>query len=252
MNRPTQSELIKILHLLKKYYEEDRERKIFSEVINYSDFVFRDHWNMHVFETLFNLDIYLDHEVFLKHIESKGSIRDLIKFDLQNISRLRIDEINMYPDYEKLEVIDNKIRPVYTIWDQINIGQHKLISQLEKGNSDLDLRNIGNSARIVLQKLANLVFDPTVHSPNDPLIDVSESKFKNRLHSYIKIELEGSENKELRKFAESAIQTVEDSIDLANSLTHKLDPRRTIAEVCVIGTISTISIIKLIKSKEQK
>ena len=98
-------------------------------------------------------------------------------------------------------------------------------------------------------KVSNLIYDHSKHKPSDPKIDVGPDKYKNRLHSYVKAELSGESNRELRLFAESAIDTIKKSIDLANTLTHKTESERIFAEVCVIGTISTISIIKLIESK---
>jgi hypothetical protein len=72
------------------------------------------------------------------------------------------------------------------------------------------------------------------------------------LHSYISYELSGDKNRELRQFAKSAISTVEDAIDLSNALTHKLDAEKEIAEVCIIGIIGAISIIKLVENNKEK
>ena len=54
---------------------------------------------------------------------------------------------------------------------------------------------------------------------------MTPDKFKNRLTSYIIKELEGESNMELRNFAKAAIVTVEKSIDLANTVTHKFGVR---------------------------
>ncbi len=74
--------------------------------------------------------------------------------------------------------------------------------------------------------------------------------FKNQLHTYIDTVLSGDSNREFRKLAKSSIEFVEDSIDVMNKTTHKLDAEKHLAEVCVIGTISAISIVKLIKQLE--
>jgi hypothetical protein len=101
----------------------------------------------------------------------------------------------------------------------------------------------------MLEKLANLVFVYERHKPSDPNIDVGQDKYKNRLHSYIRVELCGNENDALRQYAESAISSVEKAVDLANALTHKTEANRTFAEACIIGTISAISLIKLTRKK---
>ncbi len=91
------------------------------------------------------------------------------------------------------------------------------------------------------------MFDEERHGIIEKM-DNSESKFKNRLHSFIKTELSGQPNKELRQFSESAITTVQKTIDLTNNLTHKKKADRFLSEYCVIATISTISLIKMIQN----
>jgi len=248
----TKIDIDKILHLLKKLYESDRDRKLFYEILVYSKFIFKDHWNQKYFKNLFDLDICLDHEIFLKHFNNKKAISDLIKSDLQHISVIRIDKINLLPDYDKIEISNSEIRPIYTEWEDINRGQQKLIEQLERSTDSIDFQNIGNSSRILLGKLAKEVFNPEIHKPTDSNIDIGPGKFKNQLHSYINAELTGKNNKELKQFAESAIEMIEKSIDLANSLTHKLEAERTYAEVCVVSTLSAISIIKLVEKNKKK
>ena len=97
-----------------------------------------------------------------------------------------------------------------------------------------------------MEKLARQVFDMTKHKPKDEKIQVVNGKYKNQLHTYIDTVLSGDNNKEFRKLAKSSIDFVEDSIDFMNITTHKLDAEKHLAEVCVVSTISAISIIKLI------
>lgn len=77
-----------------------------------------------------------------------------------------------------------------------------------------------------------------------------EEHWKNQLHSYIDSVLSGDKNKEFRKLAKSAIDFVENSCDLMSTTTHKLDAEKHLAEVCLISTISAISIISLIRHLE--
>ena len=243
----TQTELKKIVYLLKKLYNSDRNRKWMSEILTYSRFIFKPHWKQRSIENLFDLNIYLDHEIFLKHISQNKTICSLIKDDLHLISEILINKIIISPDYEKMAISGSEIHPIYTEWEEINIGQQKLIEQLERSSDSIDFQNIGNSSRNILEKLANEVFKPGVHQSRDINIDTSPGKYKNQLHSYIKFKLSGTENKELRQFMESAITMIEKCVNLANSLTHKIDAERTLGEVCVVSTISAISIIKLLE-----
>ena len=75
---------------------------------------------------------------------------------------------------------------------------------------------------------------------------LSNGKFKNQFRVYIQNVLSGEKNKELRHYSESAIEFTEKSIDLMNQTTHKLEVQKHFAEVCVISTISVVSLIKAI------
>jgi len=165
---------------------------------------------------------------------------------------MAIGKVEVMPDYETFEIVESTIRPVLTDWEEINIGQTKLFQQLSSSSDSLDLQYIGNISRTILLKLSEIVYVHEKHKPENETILVTPDKFKNRLTSYIITELAGEKNKELRHLAEASIVSVEKSIDLANTVTHKTDVDRTFAEVCVIGNIGAISIIKLIHKQSRK
>ncbi|HVS91942.1 MAG TPA: hypothetical protein VHE59_07935 [Mucilaginibacter sp.] len=242
----------KIIHVLKELYATNYDRKEIADIINFGEFKFTPHRNQHVFPNAFNLIIYTDHKVVIKQYNILDYIGKTIKDDINNLSLILVDKIKITPNYDKIEISNAEIRPVYTQWETINKGQLQLIEQLTQITTSIDLQNIGNSCRSILQQLANNVYDENKHKPTDPKVDVSEGKFKNRLHAFIKTELSGDSNKVLRDFALSAIKMVEDAVDLANTLTHKLNANKTFAEVCIIGTIGTISIIKLVDENKKK
>lgn len=143
--------------------------------------------------------------------------------------------------------MQGRIVPINTPWQDINSGQNHLLSLLRTAKETIDFQNIGNSARTLLQKLSNILFKPEIHIPEESGIDVSEGKFKNRLHTYIKAELGGKNNKEMRDYAVSLVTTAEKSIDLANKLTHDLNANSLMAESCVISALSVIGLIKSIQ-----
>ncbi len=233
----------KIIYLLKELYKKS-DYQLFVDLLTFSDIRFEE--NSKQTKKVFNVRISTVPEVYLKYYETIDAIAKSIKSNIEKISELKIDKIIILPDYNKIEIINSEIRPVFTPWDEINTEQSKLISLLKTSSDSIDLQNIGNTSRRILKKIANIVFMPEKHTPNEKHFDVNPEKFKNQLHSYIKTELAGNKNKELRQFAEAAINIVEKAIDLANTLTHKSEPVKIIAEVCVIGTISAISIIKFV------
>jgi hypothetical protein len=152
--------------------------------------------------------------------------------------------------YQKMNVPDDNLTiansTVKTNWEEVNKGQKKLVEMLSNSQDTFDFQNIGNTSRKIIELLASAVFDPSVHISDDPSVKVSEGKFKNQLHTYIKFQLKGSSNDALRNYAFASVAAVETAIDLANSLTHKTSADRKIAEACIISVVATISIIKLI------
>jgi hypothetical protein len=241
----------KIIYMLRELYKKS-DNSLFIDILTFSRYAFEEQ-EINILENpilhRYNLTFHVESEVYIKYFDTLEPIIKSIKKYVDLISYIKIDKIKIFPDYDKIEIVNSEISPVYTDLDEINCGQSKLIDLLKKSSDSFDFQNIGNTSRTLLQKVANIVFDPIKHTPRDKKIDVSPGKFKNQLHSYIKVELAGDENRELRQFAETAINTVENAIDLANTLTHKLESEKIFAEVCVIGTISAISIVKLIEKQ---
>lgn len=195
----------------------------------------------HGFIIIVDPEIYKKYQGYLKQF--KGSISS--KF--YQFTQTPITKVDIYPDLSKFQILENRIVPINTPWQEINSRQSHLLNLLRTAKETVDFQNIGNTSRTLLQKIASTVFDPAKHIAEEKDIDLGEAKFKNRLHTYIKVELGGKENKELRDYAVSVVTTAEKSIDLANKLTHDLNANSLMAESCVISTITVISIIKLIQ-----
>ena len=186
-------------------------------------------------------DVYKKHSSILKNLEK------IIWNKLEEISDICITAIKIYPDLNKFQILKNNYTPIVTPWEEINNGQNHLIDLLRTAKETVDFQNIGNTSRTLLQNISNIVFDKARHVSDIPNIDLSEGKFKNRLHTYIKCEMGGQENKEIRDFAISVITTAEKAIDLANKLTHDLKANSMLGESCVISTIAAVSIVRLIR-----
>lgn len=186
-------------------------------------------------------------EIYKKYDPQLESITKDIRQKIKQITNASFNEIHYIPDWNKFQILNNQIKTIITPWEEINQYQEKLNEQLKTADKPIDYQNIGNTSRILMQKLARIVYDKNVHKAPDN-VEVSDGKYKNRLHTYIKSELGGSSNKELREYAVSLITTTEKSIDLSNKLTHDLDADNLMAESCVMSTITTIGLIKMIES----
>lgn len=244
------SQLKKIKHILLGISQENNELA-FAEIIQHSKFnAFQDQSFDSLLAGKVKLNIALTPSVFVKNYSQIDYYIKELQDRIKNISEIRIGKISIYPDYEKLELIQSEIIPITTQWEEINISQQKLIQAIEASNSSIDFQNIGNISRTIMQKLSNEVFNPSIHIPKMQGIDISDGKFKNQLHTYIDFKVSNKKDKEFRELAESGIDFVEKSIDLMNKTTHKLNATANLAEMCVVSTITAISIIKMISELE--
>lgn len=190
-------------------------------------------------------DTYKEHNIELNDIK-KSITKKLTEF-----SQIIITSIRVIPDLRKFQILNNRYSPVNTPWEEINNYQNILLEQLRTASEPIEYQNIGNTGRTIMQKISNLVFNPLIHKAPEN-VDLTEGRFKNRLHTYIKSTLGGADNKEIRDYALSVVDTAESSIDLANKLTHSLNADSFIAESCVISTISAINLIKIIVEKNER
>ncbi len=192
--------------------------------------------------------------IYTKYSINKEKIADLYLSD----DKIEDVIIQHYKSLEERSLSDDyfdyydQIYIVHTPWKEINKLQNKLFELLKISNDSIDFQNIGNTARTIMLNISEEVFDAQKHKPQKAGIDLSKDKFKNRLHTYIDSVLSGTSNREFRQLAEVSIEYVEKSIDLMNKTTHKTDAEKHLAEVCVIGTISAVNIIKLIAEIENK
>lgn len=244
-------QLNKIVFVLKGIYAQDEFKSHLLSLINFSTIDFEEYTEHFMTKRwqAYHVTIHTAHEIFIKNHSNIKSFKGVIKLDLNSLSPIPIEEVDILPDYNKLAIINSDIRPIFTKWDEINKAQTELITQLQKTETNFEIKNIGNTSRVILNDLAKLVFKKERHTPSDKSIDVSGDKYKNQLHSYIDIELIGKSQSEFRCFADAAIELVDKSIILANAITHRSESEKRIAEICVTGIISVISIITFIEQK---
>lgn len=235
----------KIYHYLVDLFETDTTCDI-HEFLLHSVIYIEDGYNF-VSRDGEILHVIVDPELYKKHHQSLHLFKTSILIKYSEFTHRRTIGVKVYPDLSKFQILQNAINPILTPWEEINNVQIHMINLLKSATNSIDYQNVGNAGRTILQKLSNIVFIPAKHLP-EALIDLSEGKFKNRLHTYIKCELSGSINKELREFSIAAITTAEKSVDLANKLTHDLNANPLLAEVCTISVVTVVNIIKLINS----
>lgn len=156
-----------------------------------------------------------------------------------------ISDLKINIDFNKIIVPDLTIKPIDTGLKQVDSAQKELLAAMHNVKSSIDCQNIGNTARTIMLLLSKEVYDKEKH-PSD--YNCSGDNSKNQLLAVIDNELRGGSNKELRDIANSAINFVDDSIDIMNKLTHKTDASKPLAEMCVTSTFAATSIIRIINS----
>lgn len=237
----------KILHILKEISRKKGENDLY-ELIEQSEFEFSNHWNQRSFPNLYNLEIRTAPDLFTEHYDKQRFFENTLSERINNSTPIQVHNVEIKPDYNRIQIINSQIELVQTPWDEINEHQKKLLDTLTKAKQSLDFQNVGLISRTIMEKLADLVFDPEVHK--EPSLDLNKGKFKNQLHAFIQYKLKGKANEELKKFAKNSIDFSRDSIDVIQKTTHKLDGQVYFAEICAICAISTINIIKTINDIE--
>jgi hypothetical protein len=174
---------------------------------------------------LFTLYVSVDPEIFAKQFRLVAHWKSELAALYQQITTINIHKVEMFPDLEKYQIIHNDIVPAVTPWEEINNLQIKLIEDLRKAAETIDLQNIGNTSRTIMQKISSIIFEPAKHIPREG-VKVSEGMFKNRIATYIASELNTSQDKELRDYANAIIESTDKVIDLSNQVTHDLKTKR--------------------------
>lgn len=242
--RPKMKEHIeKVIYIITEILRNDNDVSS-VEIMENSTFIFEESYNRFTLGS-YTLNLKVLPNIYTKQYSHIERLRGLIQHYGMNSSDIVFTEINIKPDYDKISFLNSEVTIIETKWDEINILQKKLIENMRASNSSIDFQNVGNTSRTIMDKLARLVFDPKIHiAPKG--VETKNGMFKNQFHTYISSVLNGGKNKELRLFAQSAVDFTENAIDLMNKTTHKLDVQKHFAEVCVISTISVINLIKAV------
>lgn len=233
----------KILYILKEISRKKGETDLY-EILEQSELKFSDHWNRRSFENLYNLEIRTSPELYTEHYDKKRMFEEFLSTRINDSTPINVDKLEIKPDYDRIQIINSQIKSIRTPWEEINDHQKKLLEHLTKAKQSLDYQNIGLISRTIMEKLANLLFDPEIHK--DPKLELSKGKFKNQLHAFIEYQLKGTSNEELRKLAKNSIDFSRYAIDVIQKTTHKLDGQGYFAEICAISLVSTINLIKTI------
>jgi len=128
-----------------------------------------------------------------------------------------------------------------TGWERLERSINEIRKRQSEASKEEQFQVIGLLCRETIITLAQSVFSEGKH----PILDgtkASKTDAKRMLEAYIAVELSGSSNATLRKYARA-------TLDLANKLTHKRTATKRDASLCSIATLSLINFIGTIEGR---
>jgi hypothetical protein len=199
-----------------------------------------------VFST-FEFTFTVSAQTFKKYESHHFAFQGKLKEGLHNYHQYDSVIVQLTADWDKLEAVSTEVRPVLTAWQEINSMQETLVSQVHTASDVISFQNVGNSARNMLQKLADLVFKPEIHTPADNQRDLSPESYKNRLWAFVLYKVPASSTGEkVRAYAQSLLETTDKAIDLSQSLTHARNADAFLAHSCAVSALTAVHFIKLV------
>jgi hypothetical protein len=154
-------------------------------------------------------------------------------FEIYN-TIIQILEETEQPDF-------NGITVDLTDWERIERSINEIRLRQNEAKTEEQYQVVGLLSRETIITLAQAVFNKDKH----PIIDgkeISKTDAKRMLEAYITIEISGSTNETLRRYAKA-------TLDLANELTHKRTATKRDASLCATATISIINLIGTIEGR---
>jgi hypothetical protein len=128
-----------------------------------------------------------------------------------------------------------------TGWARVDRGIDKIRQALASAKNEEDFQAVGLLCRETLISLAQVVFDPKIHTPLDG-VKPSDTDTKRMLEAFIEKELPGGTNEIARRYAKAALS-------LANDLQHSRTANFRDAAICSEATASVVNFIAIVSGQ---
>jgi hypothetical protein len=128
-----------------------------------------------------------------------------------------------------------------TGWERVDRALARARSQLDAASVEEDFQAIGLLCREVMISLAQAVYDPAVHVPEDGVIP-SATDANRMLEAYIRQVFPGESYKEVRAHARAALA-------LALNVQHRRTATRQLAALCLEAASSATTVIAIISGR---
>lgn len=126
-------------------------------------------------------------------------------------------------------------------WERVDRALAKARKQLDVASAEEDYQAIGLLCREVMISLAQAVYDPSIHVPEDG-VTPSATDANRMLEAYIRYVFPGESYKEVRAHARAALA-------LALNVQHRRTATRQLAELCLEAAMSTTAVISIISNR---
>lgn len=173
---------------------------------------------------------------------------DKWKAELPKYQERRLFVNNLFsPTFEALDT-NTETSSVETLvnideWDRIKRTLAKIKRNSTIAKNEEDYQTVGLLCRELLISLAQAVFKPEMHgSTDDDGTVIGKTDAVRMIENYIRFQLKGSYNEELRTFAKNANK-------LANTLTHKRNATKKDMMLTISSTVSVINLIGVLEEK---
>ncbi len=209
------------------------EQKAEDSFIRFYDFIFQQ-GNKVVYDlVVFVVSHYCENEN--KKIDLKG-----LRLALREIGISEFVELNRYDaDIPLSNIVETEV----VEWQEVKDDIVKIETDSCIAEKIIDYQNIGNSCRVLLIKVAKLVYDKEIHGAlNKEGKKIGPSDAGGMLENYFSYKLVGEKMEKLRAYAKS-------TNNLANELTHKSTATKQLMQITVSATIHLIYLIGIIDDK---
>ncbi|AIY13999.1 hypothetical protein [Cellulophaga baltica] len=126
-------------------------------------------------------------------------------------------------------------------WERIERSVKEIKMRLKQANAEEGFQAVGLLCRETIISLAQAIYVEEKHPTLDG-VKASKTDAKRMLDAYVAVELTGSSNANLRRYARA-------SSDLANELTHKRTATSKDASLCSSATITLVNLIGILEDR---
>jgi hypothetical protein len=200
-----------------------------------------DNWNGGIY--FYTISIAISVERFIKLQSFEGNVESIIqeKFELiyRPYEHIGIAKIVIVPESGQKDMLNISVN--LTGWDRIERGLNEIKDRIKIAKNEEQYQAIGLLCRETIISLGQAIFDKDKHPSIDD-VGISKTDASRMIEAYIKAEIAGSTNENLRKYAKA-------SLSLANELTHKRTATGKDVSICATATISLVNLIGILENR---